>query len=153
MDKEVYITNSEDETIDLGSGFAEKLIPGDVVALYGDLGSGKTEFIKGICAHFEVEEIVTSPTFTIMNQYEGTTDQGEDILIYHIDLYRIESAEQLEDIGFRECVFQPESIKLIEWAEHSFDALPENRYNIRIKSEEEEDDRRTFYISHTNNAP
>jgi tRNA threonylcarbamoyladenosine biosynthesis protein TsaE len=153
MDSEVYITNSEDETIKLGSGFAEKLIPGDVVAIFGELGSGKTEFIKGVCKHFNVDEIVTSPTFTIMNQYRGITEQGEDVDIYHIDLYRIESAKELDEVGFKECVYQPGSIKLIEWPEHSYEALPDHRYNVRIKSSEEEEEKRTFYISHTNSKP
>ena len=92
-----YTTNNEQETIVLGKKFAKELNLGDIVYLYGDLGSGKTEFIKGICEFFEVDDLVTSPTFTIMNKYMGEL-KNHEIPIFHIDLYRIEKNNELNEI-------------------------------------------------------
>ncbi len=118
METQTYTTKSEAETIELGKSFAEKLKKGDVVLFYGDIGVGKTEFIKGICKYFNVEEIVTSPTFTIINQYNGMLN-GEEIAIFHIDLYRVKEKKELLEIGFEECLYSADSIKLVEWAENS----------------------------------
>lgn len=134
METETITTNSEEETIELGQKFAERLKKGDVVLFFGDLGSGKTEFVKGICRFFEVDEIVTSPTFTIMNQYNGTFGD-EDLQIFHIDLYRIKTKEELVQIGFEECLYSADSIKLVEWAENSHDIAKFASYTIRINSD------------------
>lgn len=141
------ITNSEEETIKFGTKFAERLIPGDLVAIEGDLGSGKTQFIKGICNYFNVNDIVTSPTFTIMNQYFGTIDNKE-IPIYHIDLYRIKFLKELEEIGFSECVYANNGIKLVEWAEKANHLLPDNGYFIKIHFNEQNENERIFKITH-----
>ncbi|MFP4368521.1 MAG: tRNA (adenosine(37)-N6)-threonylcarbamoyltransferase complex ATPase subunit type 1 TsaE [Candidatus Kapaibacterium sp.] len=145
METENHKTYSEEETIELGRDFAKKLKPGDVVVFFGDLGSGKTEFIKGICDYFEVEEIVTSPTFTIMNQYSGNIGDKE-ITIFHIDLYRIKSNEELEEIGFRECIYAKNAIKLVEWAEKAESKLPDNKYVVTIKLDNENENLRKFDI-------
>lgn len=147
MEIQKFATYSEDETIELGKKFAEQLKPGDVVAFYGDLGSGKTEFIKGICNFFNVEEIVTSPTFTIMNKYSGELDENV-LSIYHIDLYRIKSLDELDEIGFDECVHSEDSIKLIEWASKADGDLPDKSYKIIINLHDENEDERSFEISH-----
>lgn len=149
MEIETITTKSEEETIELGKKFAERLTRGDVVLFFGDLGSGKTEFIKGICRYFEVEEIVTSPTFTIMNQYNGTLDD-EDLSIYHIDLYRIKTKNELAEIGFEECIFATDSIKLVEWAENSHDLVKFVNYNVRIRSDFENVNERLIEISNSN---
>lgn len=149
MEIETITTKSEEETIELGKKFAERLTRGDVVLFFGDLGSGKTEFIKGICRYFEVEEIVTSPTFTIMNQYNGTLDD-EDLSIYHIDLYRIKTKNELAEIGFEECIFSTDSIKLVEWAENSHDLVKFVNYNVRIRSDFENVNERLIEISNGN---
>lgn len=125
------ISQNENETLELGFELAQYLKNGDVVAFYGDLGAGKTEFIKGICKFYEVKEIVTSPTFTIMNHYNGKIG-SQDIDIYHIDLYRINSKEELIEVGFRDCVFSDKYIKLIEWAEKAEEMLPKNHYIVEI---------------------
>lgn len=138
MKKEKIETRSEEETVALGAEFALTLNPGDTVAFYGDLGSGKTEFIKGVCERFNVDEIVNSPTFTFINKYGGEIDD-EEISIYHIDLYRVEKTEDLEEIGFAECVHSNDSIKLIEWAERAATEIPSKRINIYIQFEEEEE--------------
>ena len=145
MITEEFSTNGEDETIRLGSVFAEKLKPGDIVALYGELGTGKTEFIKGICNHFKVEEIVNSPTFTIINQYFGEY-QHHSIEIYHLDLYRIKNKAELNEIGFMECINSDESIKLIEWAEKANGYLTNQQFNIRIYQDLKIEDKRLFKI-------
>jgi tRNA threonylcarbamoyladenosine biosynthesis protein TsaE len=116
MEIETFISNNEDETIQLGFNFAERLIPGDSIALYGELGSGKTEMIKGICDFFEVEDIVSSPTFTIINEYSGVHEHNP-LQIYHVDLYRIKTTNELDEIGFKECFYSEEILKLVEWAE------------------------------------
>lgn len=141
-----YTTNNEDETIELGRKFAKELSLGDIVYLYGDLGSGKTEFIKGICDFFKVDDLVTSPTFTIMNKYIGEL-KHQEIPIFHIDLYRIEKNHELNEIGFDECLFEESSIKLIEWAEKAETHLKKPTYIVRIIPDEDSENIRQIYIS------
>lgn len=144
---EKYTTNSEEETLELGRKFAERLKAGDVVAIEGDLGSGKTEFIKGIGEYFNVEDTVNSPTFTIMNHYTGTLDD-EEIDIFHIDLYRIENEKELAEIGFDECIHSPEYIKLIEWPNKAGDRINNLNYKIIINTDEDDEVRREIEILH-----
>ncbi len=142
-----HITNSEAETIALGTKFAEILRAGDLVLFYGTLGAGKTEFIKGICDYFEVDEIVTSPTFTIINQYFGNLD-GEQLPIYHLDLYRLNSQKDLDEIGFTDCIYSEDAIKLVEWAEKAENALPSTRYDIHISFDDDKENERVLSIEH-----
>jgi len=122
---EKWQTNGEQETIDLGASFAKtKLKLGDVVALIGELGSGKTRFIKGICSGLGVSEHVSSPSFTIVNEY--TSNIGK---IFHFDFYRIASPSELSEIGFDDYIYD-EGICLIEWANRVKDLLPSNRYDV-----------------------
>lgn len=147
MEKQTFISNNEQETIDLGSAFAKSLKRGDIVALYGDLGTGKTEFIKGICRYLQVQDLVTSPTFTIMNHYFGELDSNP-LDIYHLDLYRIKSLEELANIGFADCIYEENSIKLIEWADKAENILDENaNYLIAISQDDENEDLRTIAIT------
>lgn len=148
METQLHTTHSESETIELGRQFAERLVSGDVVALYGDLGSGKTEFVRGICEYFHVEEIVSSPTFTIMNHYSGELPDAEEVKIYHLDLYRINSKRELQEIGFNECAMSGNSIKLIEWADKANGSLPKRRYSVIFRFQEGEDDTRIIEIRH-----
>ena len=143
---ETFISNSEAETIKIGKDFAKRLKHGDIVAFYAELGAGKTQFIKGLCNALKVGEVITSPTFTIINQYFGEVD-FEETPIYHIDLYRIKSVQELFDIGFKECLFDEISIKLIEWAERSFDTLPDEKYSIHIETDENDENLRKIKIS------
>lgn len=147
MEVNNYTTHSEQETIELGRKFAEDLIPGDLVLFYGDLGSGKTEFIKGICEYFKVDELVTSPTFTIMNQYAGEFDDY-NLPIYHVDLYRIKSKEELGEIGLQDCLFSDDAIKLIEWAEKAESLLPDTKYKVNIKFDSNDENYRIIEISY-----
>ena len=119
-------THTEEETIGFGAAFAKRLKGGDVVALYGDLGSGKTRFVQGVCKGLGVEGHVASPTFTIVNEYAVP-----DLNIYHVDLYRLNSLREIQDVGFEEYVNR-EGICLIEWAEKAEELLPHGRYNVRL---------------------
>ncbi|MBI5216998.1 MAG: tRNA (adenosine(37)-N6)-threonylcarbamoyltransferase complex ATPase subunit type 1 TsaE [Ignavibacteriae bacterium] len=128
-------THNELDTINAGTSFARELQPGDIVACYGDLGSGKTRFIKGICEGLGVHEHVASPTFTIINMYNsGNTS------IYHFDLYRINSLDELYELGFEEYT-NSDGICLIEWAEKANGLLPQNRYDVHFQLGETENER------------
>ncbi len=102
------ITNSDHETKKLGEAFAQALKPGDVVFIYGDLGFGKTTFVKGVAKGLGIKTRIISPTFPIIRKHKN---------LYHIDLYRIESERQLDDLGLQEIIEDKCSIKLIEWPE------------------------------------
>lgn len=123
---ELYLSRSEEETIELGSKLAHRLLPRDVVALYGDLGTGKTRFIKGICKGLGVVEHVSSPTFTIINEYSGT-----NLKIHHFDFYRLESVKELLEIGFTEYL-DDNGVCVIEWADRVKDLLPPDRYDVYL---------------------
>ena len=106
-------THSEQETIALGRSLADLLTPPKIVLLRGDLGAGKTTLVKGIAAAFEAasEEDVTSPTFTLVHEYRGPR-----IVLYHIDLYRVDTPRQLETLGLDDLIGD-NSVLLIEWGE------------------------------------
>jgi tRNA threonylcarbamoyladenosine biosynthesis protein TsaE len=137
------ISNSEEETIAFGREFASKLRPGNIVSFRGDLGAGKTEFIKGICEYFEVDQVVTSPTFTIINTYY-TLDLDE---IIHIDLYRLESEKELIEIGFDEILNDEYTIKLIEWSEKASVLEKNSDYLVEITHDSTIENRREISIS------
>ncbi len=107
-----FQTNNEDETFELGKKIGALLKKGDIVTLTGDLGAGKTKFTCGAAKALNVEEYITSPTFTIVNEYKAG-----DINLYHFDLYRLSSYEELLDIGFEEYT-QNSSIIFIEWPDN-----------------------------------
>jgi tRNA threonylcarbamoyladenosine biosynthesis protein TsaE len=109
----IFSSQSPEDTFSFGREFAERLIPGDVIGLAGELGSGKTQFVKGICSYFNIQDIVNSPTFIIVNNYEGKY-KGREITINHFDLYRLKTTEELKNIGF-ENFLESNSLNLIEW--------------------------------------
>lgn len=147
MDTETYSSSSEEETFRLGMTFAERLNPGDLVAFYGDLGAGKTEFIKGICEGMSVDEIVTSPTYTIVNQYVGENRRYRNLAIYHVDLYRIANAEELLEVGLSDLIADLDAVKLIEWAEIADTILPAVRWDVSLATLEDENSR-SIEITH-----
>ncbi len=133
--EEPILTSGPRETLEYGRRLARRLKPGDVVALYGNLGAGKTHLIKGICSRFGIEENdVTSPTFTILNEYSG-----RDFPVYHFDAYRIEDPAEFFELGFQE-YFYGEGICLIEWPERVETLLPQ--YTLRLRLEHQGGDRR-----------
>lgn len=117
-------TQSEEETQAIAKRLAKLLNPGDVIVLEGDLGAGKTTFTKGIATGLGVKRIVTSPTFTIIKEYEGR------LPLYHMDAYRLEHSE--EDIGFDE-YFSGEGVSVVEWAQFIKGYLPEHVLEIEMK--------------------
>ncbi len=122
---ETFISKSESDTVRYGREFARRLGPGSFVGLYGNLGAGKTHFVKGVCEAFDVSEVVNSPTFTIVNEYHGK------LPVFHIDLYRMKNIEEILDIGFDEYL-EGGGVCLVEWAEKLDGILPANRFEVRM---------------------
>ena len=124
-------TFSADETYEYGRKMGAEAQPGDVYCLTGDLGVGKTVFTQGFAAGLGVREPVSSPTFTIVQEYEG-----EKMPFYHFDVYRIGDAEEMEEIGFEEYVYG-QGVCLIEWANLIREILPEDFMGILIEKDME----------------
>lgn len=140
---ERLISNSENETKLIGKKFAEKLKKGDVVILTGDLGSGKTKFTEGVLQYFELDNEISSPTFTIVNEYAN-----EKETIYHFDVYRLEDEDEFYAIGGEE-YFQ-KGICLIEWGEMIEKALPNKYIHISFSRNLDEENRREIKIEFIN---
>ena len=114
-----FITNSPEETEALGAALAKRLLPGTVIAYRGDLGAGKTAFTRGLARGLGVGEPVTSPTYTIVNEYTGGR-----IPLFHFDMYRLGSSEELFDIGWEDYL-ERGGVCAVEWSENVWDALEE----------------------------
>ncbi len=125
-------TSSAAETRALGEKLADRLQPGDVVVLAGDLGAGKSELARGIARGLGVKETVPSPSFTILNVYESGRCP-----LYHFDWYRLESAEELYELGMDEYL-GGDGIAVVEWAERCPEAIPENALRITLETTGEE---------------
>jgi tRNA threonylcarbamoyladenosine biosynthesis protein TsaE len=129
MDYRVTSTTVE-QTRELGKQLGECLQGGDVVALIGDLGAGKTAFAQGVGEAFSITGPMTSPTFTIIHEYQGQL-QGIEVRLIHMDLYRLEHPEEAEVIGVEDA-FVEDAVCLIEWPEIAEDYLPRDRLNVEI---------------------
>ncbi|MFH1689005.1 MAG: tRNA (adenosine(37)-N6)-threonylcarbamoyltransferase complex ATPase subunit type 1 TsaE [Candidatus Eisenbacteria bacterium] len=123
-----FRTASPDETRRFGRALGGALAPGGFVGFEGQLGSGKTVAIQGAAEGLGYDGYVTSPTFVIVNEYEGR------VSILHVDLYRIVDARELDDIGYRE-IFFGDGVALVEWADRAPDLLPQDRLSVRIDIE------------------
>ena len=138
--EEPVISNSEAQTRSLGRQFAECLEPGHVVALYGTLGAGKTQFVKGIASYFEIpEQQVNSPTFTLVNEYPGDNNT-----LFHFDAYRIEQVSEFFEMGYEDYFFG-DGICLVEWPDRVEALLPDDV--IRLRFTHLGDDRREIVMS------
>ena len=153
MDTKIYTSLCEEDTLQLGRELALRLHPGDVVAMYGDLGSGKTEFIRGVCTALDVVDLISSPTFTIINEYTGRLADGHEARIFHIDLYRLENDHDLEEIGLPEILNDPIGVKLVEWSEHAEALLPERKIEVRLTQIDEDENGRTIVVVHPDPEP
>ena len=125
----VFEVNSAEETLKLGEEFANNAKPGTVIALIGDLGVGKTVFTKGIAKGLGITENVTSPTFTILESY-----YGGKMPLHHFDVYRIGDVEEMEEVGFDDCVYS-EGITIIEWAGIIEEIIPKGTYVVNIEKD------------------
>ncbi|MDI6710098.1 MAG: tRNA (adenosine(37)-N6)-threonylcarbamoyltransferase complex ATPase subunit type 1 TsaE [Bacillota bacterium] len=123
-------TGSPEETLALGAALGQLLRPGDLLCLSGDLGAGKTAFAQGVARGLGVEGPVTSPTFIIVNEYEGR------LPFYHFDVYRLDDPEEITLLGFDDYL-EGNGVTLIEWAERIERALPEERLGIKIERDGE----------------
>ena len=142
------VTNSVEETENAGAALAAKLPDGTVVALYGGLGVGKTAFVRGLARGLGIEDGVSSPTFTIVNEY---ADAGREL--FHFDMYRLQGADELFDIGWEDYLARG-GVCAVEWSENVEEALngdevivsieplsdTERKINIRFPGEEEKED-------------
>ena len=135
-----YISQSLEDTQKIAAEFAKTLKKGDVLCMYGDLGAGKTAFVQGLAKGLGIEEHVTSPTFTIVNEYVGVMP------LYHFDVYRIADSDEMYEIGYEEYIYG-DGVSVIEWCELIEDILPEKRYEITVsKDYDKGEDYRTIEI-------
>ena len=121
-----FITSSEGETEDLGRRLGQRLEPGAVIAFTGGLGAGKTAFVRGLARGLGITDRVTSPTFTIVNEYEGGR-----LPLFHFDMYRLGSSEELFEIGWEDYLAR-RGVCAVEWSENVADALEEDAIRIEI---------------------
>ena len=126
MFKDKIITSSPEETKKLGEKIAQSFYPGQVVAMFGPLGSGKTCLTQGICSGLGVKDFVVSPSFVLINEYQGKYK------VYHIDLFRLEKLSEIINLGYEE-YFYGDGICIVEWAEKASALLPEKRMDIHLK--------------------
>lgn len=122
-----YITKNEKETIKLGKKLAASINTGSIIAIAGDLGSGKTVFVKGIAEGLSINDHITSPTFTLLHSYEGM-----DATLHHFDVYRVLDERELFEIGFYEYLHSGD-ICVIEWAELICDLIPSHAIWVHIE--------------------
>lgn len=127
----IITTKSEKETIELGKKIASKLKKGMVIVLTGELGSGKTKLTEGILTYFGLEDEISSPTFTIVNEYNV-----KDYNIYHFDVYRLSDTDEFMAIGGEE--YFEKGVSIIEWGEQIRDVLPPDRIEIKFMKENDD---------------
>ena len=119
------VSNHREETFNYGKRLANILKEGDVVALYGELGSGKTVFVQGICAGLDVQDVVTSPSFTLIQEYQGR------LPVFHLDFYRLTSVHEVEDLDVLN-YWESGGISLVEWADRGEALLPEGKIAVAL---------------------
>lgn len=134
-----FISKCEQDTINFASKFASTLTGNDIIVLSGDLGAGKTKFVQGILKHFNLENEISSPTFTIVNEYNSP-----DTNIYHFDVYRLEDVDEFYAIGGEE--YFSKGICIIEWGEIIENILPKDYYKISINKSLDDENIREIII-------
>lgn len=134
-----FISKCEQDTIEFASKFASKLMKKDIVILSGELGSGKTKFVQGVLKYFGLENEISSPTFTIVNEYNA-----KEMNIYHFDVYRLEDVDEFYAMGGEE--YFEQGICLIEWGEMIESILPTDYIKVTFQKGEENDEYRELQI-------
>lgn len=127
------IIKSPETTRESAKAFVEAMGDSTIFAFYGSMGAGKTTFIKAICEEMGVEDVITSPTFAIVNEYRSATS-GE--LIYHFDFYRIKKQEEVYDMGYEDYI-ESGAVCFMEWPELIEELLPEDVVKVSIKQQED----------------
>src|SRR5205823_4562327 len=123
-----WVTESDEETREIGEALGRRLGPGDVVCLIGPLGAGKTTLAQGIAFGLDVEDVVNSPTFTLVQEYAGRHP------VYHLDVYRLSGPEEATDLAIPE-MLSAGGVLLVEWPERITSLLPGDRLEIRLEPE------------------
>ena len=126
-----FLTKTEQQTLNLGKKLAKKFRGGEVLALQGDLGAGKTVLTKGIAQGLGVKKMVTSPTFILMNIYPIKTKLIKQLI--HIDCYRVKNAQEISDIGAEQYFGRPDTVVVVEWAEKIKKILPKHFQTVDFK--------------------
>lgn len=121
-----FLVDSTEKTEAIGELVGKLLNPGDILCLNGDLGTGKTHFTKGIAKGLNITDYITSPTFNIVNEYEGR------LKLYHFDVYRVNDPDEIYAIGFDEYIFS-DGVSVIEWANYIDELIPKEHINITIE--------------------
>jgi tRNA threonylcarbamoyladenosine biosynthesis protein TsaE len=121
-----FIINNVEDTLKLGKELGSRVKAGDIICLTGDLGAGKTHFSKGIALGLGIEEHITSPTFTIVNEYESGR-----LKLYHFDVYRVNDPDEISAIGFDEYIFD-KGVSIIEWSNYIEELIPSEYLSINI---------------------
>ncbi len=134
-----FVSKNERDTKNFAKALAAQLEKQDIIVLTGDLGSGKTKFTEGILSYFGLENEISSPTFTIVNEY-----QNQDVTLYHFDVYRLEDSSEFYEIGGEE--YFENGICLIEWGELIEDALPKDYVHITFYKDDENENIRILNI-------
>ncbi|MEI6627669.1 MAG: tRNA (adenosine(37)-N6)-threonylcarbamoyltransferase complex ATPase subunit type 1 TsaE [bacterium] len=142
-----FISHSEQETFKFAKNFADKLSGGEILALYGDLGSGKTAFTKGIAKELNIKNTITSPTFVLMKVYPVKHDCFTTLV--HVDAYRMRSGHDLEAIGIKDYFTDLQCLTVIEWSERVEDILPKTAIKINFKVTGENEREITIKNYHT----
>ncbi len=135
-----YVSKSENDTINFAYNLAKLLKKGDILVLTGDLGSGKTKFTQGILKYFELEDEISSPTFTIVNEYHKNSTN-----IYHFDVYRLSDSDEFYAIGGDE--YLNNGICIIEWGEIIEDILPKDYVKIKFTKDSQNEDNRILELT------
>lgn len=120
-----YTSYSPEETEKIAYEFSQQLNAGDVVCMYGELGAGKTAFVRGLARGLGIKDHITSPTFTIVNEYYGKMP------LYHFDVYRIADEDEMYEIGYEEYI-DGDGVSVIEWPQLIKDILPKSYYSVKI---------------------
>lgn len=146
----LYTTTNEQQTKNLAEQFAATLCGGDIVVLHGDLGAGKTRFVKGLAKRLGITEDILSPTFTLMNVYQVRSPKSEVRTLVHIDTYRLKNEQELINIGVEDYLGDPHTICVIEWPEKLPNLLA-NKKTVSVTIEHVGEERRKITISSSNN--
>lgn len=123
-----FFSGSEEDTVGLGERLGRLLKAGDIICLNGELGTGKTHFVKGLAKGLDIDDTITSPTFAIVNEYKGR------LKLYHFDVYRVNDPDEIEAIGFDEYIFSS-AVSIIEWSDYIEQLIPEEHIKINIEKD------------------